>query len=76
MIMTPITTVRVIKGALEETELAALIITLDMLSRSASAASQRLPTRPRRATWIRTQRRWRPWGQHTRPTLSSAPLGR
>lgn len=56
MIMTSTATVRVIKGALQETELAALVVALDVLSRP-SAASRRLPSTPRKATWTRPRRR-------------------
>jgi hypothetical protein len=52
-------TVHVIKGAPAETELAALVAALHLLSRSVSAASQ-CGTTPRRATWIRPRRRSSP----------------
>lgn len=57
---TPIATVRVVKGALEEAELAALVAALHVLSRSAPASAPglapTLPSRPRRASWTRPRR--------------------
>ncbi|MGH3886657.1 MAG: acyl-CoA carboxylase subunit epsilon [Pseudonocardiaceae bacterium] len=53
----PTATVRVIKGAPEETELAALVAALHVLSRPAPARTPELITRPRRAPWTRPRRR-------------------
>jgi hypothetical protein len=53
----PTATVHVIKGAPEETELAALVAVLHVLSRSVSAAPRCLTARTPRATWTRPRRR-------------------
>jgi hypothetical protein len=51
-------TVHVIKGAPEETELAALVTVLHVLSQSTSATPRHLTnTRPRKAIWTRPRRR-------------------
>lgn len=50
-------TVHVIKGAPEETELAALVTVLHVLSQPAQARTPGPTTPPRRAPWTRPRRR-------------------
>ncbi|MGH3973251.1 MAG: acyl-CoA carboxylase subunit epsilon [Pseudonocardiaceae bacterium] len=64
--MMPTATIRVIKGAPKETELAALIAVFYVLSHPSSAAAPGLTTHrgaPRRAPWTRPQR-------HSTPSTS------
>ncbi len=56
MTTTP-TTVHIIKGVPQETELAALITALQVLTWSTAAATPHLPTHPRKTPWTRPRRR-------------------